>query len=96
MKGIVHTDDYECQKISLKLVNLWEHPLIAYVFQTIPFMCRIEFWACVSSSRYHSVRSDRDQLAIQLKENQITKDSFEVIAQDLETTKLQLQKQKMY
>ncbi|MGB5023740.1 MAG: hypothetical protein WBO44_00245, partial [Saprospiraceae bacterium] len=52
----------------------------------------LNFWACVSSSRYHSVRSDRDQLAIQLKENQITKDSFEVIAQDLETTKLQLQK----
>ncbi|MFZ1298618.1 MAG: hypothetical protein WAT16_11275, partial [Saprospiraceae bacterium] len=52
----------------------------------------LNLWACVSSSRYHSVRSERDQLAIQLKESQINKDSFEVIAQDLETTKLQLQK----
>lgn len=52
----------------------------------------LNLWACVSSSRYHSVRSERDQLAIQLKESQINKDSFEVIAQELETTKLQLQK----
>lgn len=52
----------------------------------------LNFWACVSSSRYHSVSSERDQLSIQLKESQVTKDSLESLALELETTKLQLQK----
>jgi len=52
----------------------------------------LNFCACVSSSRYHSATAERDQLSLQLQENRLSKDSLELIAKELETTKLQLQK----
>lgn len=48
--------------------------------------------ACVSSSRFHSVTAERDQLSFQLQENKFNKDSLEILAKELESTKLQLQK----
>lgn len=61
-------------------------------FRLLILCAGLNFCACVSSSRYHSVSSERDQLSIQLKESQVAKDSLEVLALELETTKMQLQK----
>lgn len=52
----------------------------------------LNFYACVSSSRFHSVTAERDQLSFQLQENKFNKDSLEILAKELESTKLQLQK----